>query len=317
MIGGTTFTNSNSGAPAGMIGPKISNMCQRCDGSGYISDTAHPCFECDGSGTVNYIQVHTTWICNQCGETAEIYDPGITIVFCSNPDCTGTHQKMIQTKDNILSKSNNPIKAGLSQDPWNDKKQDQHDRKNVVSNWRCILCGETAETYDDRIFNVCCYTPSCISTNQMMEQIPNDEIKSQIKDGNITIKLKPQEQIRNENISDAKRIVDVIGIDTHGRKAHDPGAKLDSGKVLAGVLGDFSLALNAVAEIGTYGINKYSRGGWEHVPDAQTRYTDALWRHLLAESTEPIDQESGLLHQAHLAWNALAKLELMLRNKGE
>ena len=81
-------------------------------------------------------------------------------------------------------------------------------------------------------------------------------------------------------------------MDPHGRKAHDPGAKLDSGKVLAGVLGDFSLALNAVAEVGTYGVNKYSRGGWQHVPDAQTRYTDALWRHLLAESTEPVDSES-------------------------
>ena len=105
--------------------------------------------------------------------------------------------------------------------------------------------------------------------------------------------------------------------DPTGRKAHDPGAKLDSGKVLAGVLGDFSLALNAVAEIGTYGVNKYSRGGWEHVPDAQTRYTDALWRHLLAESTEPIDQESGLTHQAHLAWNILAILELELRSAGK
>lgn len=101
--------------------------------------------------------------------------------------------------------------------------------------------------------------------------------------------------------------------DPTGRKAADPGAKLDAGKVLAGVLGDFSLALTAVAEVGTHGANKYSRGGWQHVPNADVRYTDALWRHILAENTEPVDSDSNLLHASHSAWNALARLELMLR----
>lgn len=101
--------------------------------------------------------------------------------------------------------------------------------------------------------------------------------------------------------------------DPTGRSANEPGAKLDAGKPLAGVLMDFSLALLAVADVGTFGARKYSRGGWQHVPEGVTRYTDALWRHLLAERHEPHDQDSGLLHAAQTAWNALARLELMLR----
>ena len=102
-------------------------------------------------------------------------------------------------------------------------------------------------------------------------------------------------------------------IDPNGVDQHAPGAKLDSGKILAGVLGDFSRALMAVAEVGTFGAKKYTRGGWQQVKNGFVRYTDALWRHLLKENIEPVDKDSGLPHEAHLAWNALARLELKLR----
>lgn len=101
--------------------------------------------------------------------------------------------------------------------------------------------------------------------------------------------------------------------DPTGRTAKDPGAKLDNGKIMGGLLADFSLALTAVAEVGTYGANKYTRCGWESVPNGIQRYGDAKWRHLLKGATQPIDQESGLMHKAHEAWNVLAELELMLR----
>jgi len=101
--------------------------------------------------------------------------------------------------------------------------------------------------------------------------------------------------------------------DPNGLNQHEQGAKLDAGKVLAGVLSDFSLALMEVAKVGTFGAIKYSRGGWQSVDNGFIRYTDALWRHLLAERHEDQDKDSGLLHQAHLAWNALSRLELMLR----
>jgi len=101
--------------------------------------------------------------------------------------------------------------------------------------------------------------------------------------------------------------------DPNGKKPSDPGSKLDGGKPLAGVLGDFALALMAVAEVGTHGAEKYSRGGWQSVPDAETRYHDAEWRHLLKRRHEDYDKDSGLLHDAHRAWNVLAQLELRLR----
>jgi len=116
--------------------------------------------------------------------------------------------------------------------------------------------------------------------------------------------------------AEPKRIIGET--DPLGTDAHAPGAKLDAGKVLAGVLADFSLALLAVAEVGTHGAEKYSRGGWQSVPDGETRYKDADWRHLLKGRHEDKDPDSGLLHDAHRAWNVLAALELRLRReKGE
>lgn len=100
-------------------------------------------------------------------------------------------------------------------------------------------------------------------------------------------------------------------IDPAGKSAHEPGAKLDGGKVLAGVLSDFSLALFEIAKVGTFGAKKYSRGGWQSVPNGIERYNDAKWRHLLDRNL--IDKNSGLLHLAQEAWNVLAELELTLR----
>ena len=86
-----------------------------------------------------------------------------------------------------------------------------------------------------------------------------------------------------------------------------PGRKDDSQKILAAVLKDFSPALLQVAEVGTFGAKKYARGNWLKVENAQERYEDALWRHLLQHGT---DQESGLDHLAHAAWNILALITL-------
>jgi hypothetical protein len=104
-------------------------------------------------------------------------------------------------------------------------------------------------------------------------------------------------------------------IDPTGRTPHDPGAKLDDGKLLAGVLLDFSLALTEVAKVGTYGAKKYSRRGCLEVPNGIERYQDAMMRHLLAAQREDIDEDSGLLHDAQVCWNALIRLELKLRGE--
>ena len=102
--------------------------------------------------------------------------------------------------------------------------------------------------------------------------------------------------------------------DPSGKGLHEPGAKADAGKPLAGVLLDFAHALSAVVDVGTMGANKYSRGGWMSVENAQTRYLDAAMRHLLKHGQgEASDPESGLSHLSHCAWNVLALIELQAR----
>ena len=49
------------------------------------------------------------------------------------------------------------------------------------------------------------------------------------------------------------------------------------------------------------------------MPDAEQRYYDALWRHMLQANQEEKDQESGLAHLEHAAWNILAIIELKKR----
>ena len=103
--------------------------------------------------------------------------------------------------------------------------------------------------------------------------------------------------------------------DPTGKDQHEPGAKMDDGKVKAGVLGDFSLALLEVAKVGTYGAKKYTRHGWEEVPNGIERYFDAGWRHKLYGKINKYDEDTGFLHLAHEAWNTLAELELILREE--
>jgi hypothetical protein len=103
-------------------------------------------------------------------------------------------------------------------------------------------------------------------------------------------------------------------VDPNGIAQHEPGAKLDHGKPDLSLLIGFGRALSKVGEVSTYGAAKYTRNGWESVPEGFERYTAAGLRHILAEGSEATDPESGLLHAAHHAWNALARLELLLRS---
>lgn len=105
----------------------------------------------------------------------------------------------------------------------------------------------------------------------------------------------------------------AFGAPNTGPGAPTLGTKADSGKIMpAMILHDMARAIEAVAEVATLGAAKYSPDNWLRVPNAQYRYTNALMRHLLAEGHEPNDPESGLPHAAHTAWNALARLELLL-----
>jgi hypothetical protein len=98
---------------------------------------------------------------------------------------------------------------------------------------------------------------------------------------------------------------------------HIPGAKEDSAKPdLDLVLGSFSNALVEVGKLGTFGANKYSRNGWKVVENGIRRYSSALFRHWFLESEgEKIDPETDLHHATAVAWNALARLQLILEEE--
>jgi len=104
--------------------------------------------------------------------------------------------------------------------------------------------------------------------------------------------------------------------DPTGKRPHEPGAKLDAGKapVFQGVFKYFPRALVAVAGVSQAGSAKYTWGGWKTVDNGVTRYSNAMARHLLEEDISPYDQDTGCLHAAQVAWNALARLELILES---
>ena len=106
--------------------------------------------------------------------------------------------------------------------------------------------------------------------------------------------------------------------DPNGIDLKTPGAKADAGKspVMQGVLQYFPRALLEVGRVSQRGAEKYSWRGWESVSDGPVRYGDALCRHIVLEGVEgERDKDTGLLHSAQVAWNALARLELILREK--
>lgn len=109
----------------------------------------------------------------------------------------------------------------------------------------------------------------------------------------------------------------VHEFDPTGRDAHAPGAKLDADKPRPDlVLGAFARALIEVSKVGTYGANKYSENGWITVPNGIARYGDAMMRHYFYEKMgQECDPDTDLLHASHAAWNALARLDLILRKR--
>lgn len=95
----------------------------------------------------------------------------------------------------------------------------------------------------------------------------------------------------------------------------DKGIKLDTEKPRMDlVFSGFSKALQLVGDIGTYGAVKYTDNGWQEVDNGIERYLSAMLRHYFKyKDGEYYDRESELPHLAHMAWNALAVLELSER----
>lgn len=109
--------------------------------------------------------------------------------------------------------------------------------------------------------------------------------------------------------------------DPNGLATSDPGAKLDKGKLKAGIIFQFPRALWALAEVAHYGHAEkgYARGGWQEVDDGPLRYFDAFTRHLLNFPINAVDIESRRKEIFHMLWNLAAVIELTERaiEKGE
>lgn len=103
--------------------------------------------------------------------------------------------------------------------------------------------------------------------------------------------------------------------DPNGKSSKELGSKLDAGKapVFRGLLNYFPRACLAVAAVSAAGAQKYAWKGWETVPDGINRYSDALGRHVVNEQIEGPYDPDGFLHAAQIAWNAMARLELILK----
>lgn len=100
------------------------------------------------------------------------------------------------------------------------------------------------------------------------------------------------------------------------------GVKYDEGKPRLGeMIVDFAIPMRELARVWEFGANKYEKSNWKRVDNAIDRYTNALLRHLVAEEECMYDDESGLLHASHIAFNALARLYFIIHrlnnNEGE
>jgi hypothetical protein len=76
------------------------------------------------------------------------------------------------------------------------------------------------------------------------------------------------------------------------------GQKHDQGKPMMGLIPPHAELV--LAQVLTFGAQKYSPGNWRHVENARERYMDALLRHINAvRRGEVLDPESGLPHMGH------------------
>ena len=129
-------------------------------------------------------------------------------------------------------------------------------------------------------------------------------------------------ELAQQNISTVKGVLDFLEKGNNSEsKSYDltddgTGKKYDNGKPMVGTLTDvFSRALMAIGACIEYGTHKYPNPkNWQLVDNGIQRYRDAMIRHLLKYNAGiDKDEETKLPHLAHMAWNALAILELYMQ----
>jgi Domain of unknown function (DUF4406)/dATP/dGTP diphosphohydrolase, N-terminal len=121
----------------------------------------------------------------------------------------------------------------------------------------------------------------------------------------VTVELDPIEQ-RAQEIHEAGPIRMTLPTDSAGRKAVP---------IASGVLDYFPAALVEVAKVSKAGNDKHNPGQpLHHARGKSTDHADALLRHLIDRGK--VDEETGQLHSAEVAWRALALLQQELEDNG-
>ena len=96
----------------------------------------------------------------------------------------------------------------------------------------------------------------------------------------------------------------------------EKGRKFDGGKLQYGLIPP--LALKETVKVLTLGAVKYDKNNWQKVPNAQSRYYDALQRHLWDWfAGEQLDPETGINHLAHAMCNIMFLLERDIHTEEE
>lgn len=180
------------------------------------------------------------------------------------------------------------------------------DKVVCVKAWH--TCEKEGQTYTVACVNEGAYGTYYIKLVELMKRSPEHNFQA-TRYAHAELSLVPKEA--------PKGTARNIETDPSGISLSTPGAKADAGKLRPSlVLGGFAKALEAVVLVGTKGAAKYTDNGWKEVPNGFARYSDAQGRHELKRNKgETHDADSGDLHLAHEAWNALAKLQLYLDSK--
>lgn len=121
------------------------------------------------------------------------------------------------------------------------------------------------------------------------------------------------------NLTNRQEVVPLNNFNTGDDIFETEGKKYDTGKPLVGTLCDvFPRSLLMLGKVIEFGTHKYpDPNNWKKVDGAFRRYQDSMMRHYIKfKCGKDFDSETKLPHLAHLAWNALAILELFLMSDG-
>lgn len=78
------------------------------------------------------------------------------------------------------------------------------------------------------------------------------------------------------------------------------------------------LTIEEVVKVYTAGAKKYAPNNWMHLENGYERYKAALFRHICEfERGNWRDADTGCIHLAQVAWNAIAMLHIEMEKRKE